>query len=348
MTRVHQWLSQCLTSHAGCESATSSWFPSRLIHVGDEKTSPSIRLRANVPTSAQYATLSHCWGQTPTFRLLQNNVAAFQTELPMNRMPRTYRDAIAVVKQLGWEYLWIDSLCILQDDGNDWHAECAEMHLIYKNGICNISASHAEDSEGGLFSERNPEYLEPPTVQTEWTNWANGHFVCINPQHMWGRGVSKSTLNTRGWVLQEHALSRRTIHFARDMVFWECPTKCASEAEPDGLMTKEAGRLPLAKLMIEKKEPLEIWAELLGRYTASSLTYEKDKLVAIAGVAKTIQDMSRKSSPSPNITYHAGLWSRFLAQQLLWQVPSNPSPAASKPKIYRAPSWSWASIDGEI
>ncbi|PKS05452.1 hypothetical protein jhhlp_008828 [Lomentospora prolificans] len=346
MVRVHEWMSQCLNSHAACEGPTTSWIPNRLIHVGDEDTPPCIRLRESVKHSAKYVTLSHCWGQTPTLRLLQDNLTSFQTGLPMGRMPRTYRDAIILVRQLGWEYLWIDSLCILQDDDDDWRAECTDMHLIFQNAICNISASQAEDSEGGLFNERNPEHLEPPTVYSEWTNWTNGNFVCINPQHIWSRGVSKSTLNSRGWVLQEHALSRRTIHFGRHMVFWECPTKCASEAEPDGLMTREAGKIPLAKLMTERMDALEIWRDLLGRYTASSLTYEKDKLVAIAGAAKRIQEMASKKYPG--ITYCAGLWSQYLAQQLLWQVPSNPSTAASKPSRYRAPSWSWASIDGEI
>ncbi|KFA76001.1 hypothetical protein S40288_10365 [Stachybotrys chartarum IBT 40288] len=240
-----------------------------------------------------------------------------------------------------------DSLCIIQDDDNDWAEECSKMSLVYENAVCTIAAMDSTDSRGGCFGDRDPRYLQPPTVQTYWTNRTNGLFLCVNPQHLWSRGVSKSPLYQRGWVLQEQVLSRRILHFGKRMLFWECRLKCASEAEPDGVMTVELPTPSVSRMVASTEDAYGLWRKLVIQYSQSQLTYERDKLVAISGVAKMIQRLLSKTCTS-EVGYHAGLWSPNLASQLLWEIPPNPSPVPTQPQKYRAPSWSWASIDGEV
>lgn len=142
------------------------WFPSRLLEIGDD----SIRLVEvlNKTPTSPYVTLSHCWGKAQFLTLKQSNLDQFTKSIPASSLPRTFQDAVAIAKRLKIYYIWIDSLCIIQDLKNDWLKEASLMHKIYANAYCNIAATGARDSSYGLFIERDIRQLHPVTIDLQW------------------------------------------------------------------------------------------------------------------------------------------------------------------------------------
>jgi hypothetical protein len=115
---------------------------------------------AENPPTSPYASLSHCWGKIKIITLTEGNLREFlEAEIALSRLSQTFCDAISVAKSLNVRYLWIDSLCIIQDSVADWNVESRTMLQVYQNAYCNIAATHAKNGSGGLFSNRNPDLL---------------------------------------------------------------------------------------------------------------------------------------------------------------------------------------------
>jgi hypothetical protein len=197
---------------------------------------------------------------------------------------------------------------------------------------------------------------------------------------LWSQSIDNAPLNRRGWVIQERWLSVRTLHFSSDQLFWERAQQRACELFPTGiprriqqrecksLFRRKIHDLPdemsleknyadneiLAydlenRLMKEASSTstwgmpsgLHRWRAIVQQYSACSLTFSTDKLMAVAGLAKAIDD-------SIGSQYLAGLWRNDLELQPAWKVldpKSRPTMEDSEP---RGPSWSWASVDGKI
>ncbi|PMD41094.1 HET-domain-containing protein [Hyaloscypha variabilis F] len=179
----------------------------------------------------QYTTLSHRWDSDSSsqFKLTRENIVHLCSDIELLSLPQTFVDAIQITRKLGIRYLWIDSLCIIQDDEDDWTHEAALMDRVYMNGLLNISAAGAEESSQGCFFRRDPSRVDlmsitaPPGRQGSWR---------IARANFWIQGVEWASLNKRGWVLQERVLSRRVLHFAKEQIFWECRQLRASESLP--------------------------------------------------------------------------------------------------------------------
>lgn len=131
-------------------------------------------------------------------------------------LPQTLQDAVHVTRMLGLQYLWIDSLCIIQDSADDWQREASQMADIYINAYCTIATTRAEDGDEGFLQPRSQR-------QCVAVRPSKGvpYYVCEVIDDF-GHDVENSTLNQRGWVLQERVLSPRTIYFAKSQVYWEC------------------------------------------------------------------------------------------------------------------------------
>jgi hypothetical protein len=226
------------------------------------------------------------------------------------------------------------------------------MAEVYTNGMCNIAANWASNAHEGLFSTRNPAFVQPTLVKPDW-DWCKGQQYEIHDSNFEEHHLSNSALLRRAWVLQERLLGRRQIFFGKEQVIWQCLRRTSCELWPD-MIPRSVGNLehqqvnrmiPHAlKLILSSKDRrsawkplLRTWADILSIYSTTSLTQPRDKLVAISGVAKIFQSAS-------GMQYFAGLWDHELAQQLCWSS----SPNVFRPKTYRAPSWSWASLDGQV
>ena len=179
----------------------------------------------------KYIALSHCWGQdpptknNPQFCTTDNNITARLEGFSFPKLPKTFRDAVQVTRELGIQYLWIDSLCIIQWNQKDWEHEAARMEGVFASAYCTIAASSAVDSEAG-FLKRNV------SNECVLAQDASGRrfYICadtddsnnyIDIDDFDGR-VGEAPLNKRAWVMQERVLSRRIIHFSDEQIYWEC------------------------------------------------------------------------------------------------------------------------------
>jgi hypothetical protein len=357
--------------------------PSRLLDLEPTDLDPNfIRLveTGQFKPTNPYMTLSHCWGKSTVIKLSTETLPSFVGRgLLISQLPRLYRDAIHVVKKLGQRYLWIDSLCIIQDSKEDWLREASRMALVYRNSWCNIAATDAKDGDGTLFFTRNnPAAIRPLEVTLGWHPKGPIQFLLHekDPEVP----LLSRPLNQRGWVLQEQLLAPRTISFGRDQIRWESLDGDASEAfpggEPSALHGDDLWRnsVPLRPRHVLKKwiavdAPLVFdfgrsdlhksgaesfwfsWKQIVEEYTGRFLTFGTDKVVAIAGIASVLGKGPINGKDTRGSSYIAGMWNQRwnIEYELLWEVGSQPDgQPASRPTEYRAPSWSWMSVDGKI
>ncbi|CAO2650782.1 Nn.00g020740.m01.CDS01 [Neocucurbitaria sp. VM-36] len=341
------WLSKCRCLERKREA--SPFLPTRLVEVGaDARCIPRICETTVLDTGTAYVTLSHCWGGKVPLMLKQSNYARFLIDLPLD-IPKTFADAMRVTRLLGFRYIWIDSLCIIQDSVEDWAIESARMNRVYQYSWCNIAATSARNHSEGLFTRS----CHPSALEIDFDIY-NAHHVppdrwmrCLvwNPD-LWRQKVTDTELLHRAWVVQEMLLSPRILHYADGQLFWECDEFQACTTFPEGIPPDlhETG----SKLLGEKMQPTQLtrgfylnqkdqmWSKALAYYTKSKLTFPtKDKLMAISAIARQLGNDKE---------YIIGLWKENLIMQLLWSV-TEPS---SLPSEWRAPSWSWASVDGGI
>jgi hypothetical protein len=342
---LKNWISECSIEHSQC-IALASRLPTRAIDVGVAGSQEPV-LKQTGGATAHYMTLSHCWGSKPVIRTTTETLTKHLLQLPMDLLPKTFRDAVTITRNFGIRYLWIDSLCIIQDDADDWERESAVMGNIYSCSYLTIAASASKDSSGGCFLPR-------PTsthvrVKCLVSDSSTGYiFVREKPKGF--NELDHSKLNTRAWVAQERLLSLRTIHYDIDQIMWECKeTRYSEDGVPvyvDGSTQRSRwdGRLlhsisPSKTLHHETKFMWD-WFQFLENYTSRDLTNADDKLPALSGLASVIAQKSGE-------IYVAGLWDSHLNIGMLWKRLSQ-DPWLTRPVNYRAPSWSWAAYDGPI
>lgn len=301
-------------------------------------------------------TLSHRWGRADCLKLTTDNHAQLLDGVSLSTLPQLYQDAIYVTRCLGIRYLWIDSLCIIQqgDDSADCQHEIMLMDKVYAYSFCNISAADAFNELHSMFCTRDPKTLYPQTVRLAADGHVGPYLLCDST--VWKIEVSDALLNKRAWVLQERLLAPRVLHFGRSQLVWECRDRDASEIYPDGLPIALLGSThsrfkdlnpclhsPANNNSDSMIAVYQIWTRIVRAYTACDLTFPGDKLVALSAVAKVIADRLQDE-------YVAGMWRRFLERELLWSMSGNSTGCSSpsRPKIYCVPSWSWAAVDGPV
>ncbi|OAL46681.1 HET-domain-containing protein, partial [Pyrenochaeta sp. DS3sAY3a] len=353
-------IEQCVACHSSCGSqgiAQRSFVPARLLDVQGEDPSrvKLVDTKSDIPLP--YCTLSHCWGGLDVRKLTRDSERALRTGVLIKELPRTFKDAVDVCRELNVPYLWIDSLCIFQDtdDLTDWHAQSATMGDIYRSAYINIAASSATDSTVGLRFSRNTFATIPftfvasnePQPSDVESNGHQGSAFVVTPSHFTDE-VECSILSLRAWVLQERFLSPRIIHFSSVGVFWECMTNLCSDIHPDLLPpTIHPDPFSLKKLLLHHtnanllgpqrpwdEELYGSWSQLLSYYSECELSFETDRLIAINGIAQRLAQVTGDS-------FICGLWKQHLIPQLLWYRWR--SRGGIKLLKGLAPTWSWAS-----
>ncbi|KAE9581179.1 hypothetical protein CGMCC3_g2731 [Colletotrichum fructicola] len=272
-----------------------------------------------------------------------------------------------VTRKLGARYLWIDSLCIVQDDADDWDREAARMAQVYSQAYVTIAATSAPDGTHGLIRKARNEPLIPLHFQS---SDSLNRGVSIGPSLSKFQRIDREPLNSRAWTLQERVLSPRTLHYAADQVHWECRQSIISESgsSPYGYGQGESAENSIVRGWLGKMardivpdikpgneevsksvrgDPnlainnsnvsYENWYRMLQNYTERNITKDADRLPALSGIARAFS--SKKPSP-----YLAGIWLDDITSGLLWYV--NVPESARYPDTYRAPSWSWAAVEG--
>lgn len=343
--------------------------PKRVIDVGGFDHHRDPRVYESEAESGHWATLSHCWGKTVTIKLTLATYKERIQGISMAVLPENFRDAIIVTRVLGIRYLWIDSLCIIQDSTEDWLQESAKMGEIYKNSLVTIAATNAKESTAGFLGKRQTEVR--CDLQYEHMKLP----VYIRPRIEWyGFAEIVGPLNQRAWVLQERLLAPRILHFGGQQIMWQCQTMTLAEGYCDTDSAPEAQIPGTVENMLKKKFNADTehsfdkesefstkaesgeailhnsprrfnqmqddiygqWYHLIEIYSRLKLTMGTDKLPAIAGIAQQIHLCTGD-------TYLAGLWKSQIQQGLQWFC-TRPS-SMVKPPVPRAPSWSWAALD---
>ncbi|GME48773.1 hypothetical protein GTA08_BOTSDO06099 [Neofusicoccum parvum] len=230
------------------------------------------------------------------------------------------------------------------------------MGLVYKNGLCNIAAAAAKDGSEGCFSQKDPAFFGTMTVRSISARSPPEDYLVVGPHCTEHLGRYDQPLYSRGWVIQEWFLATRVLHFGRTMIFWECQRGIASEASPalDEPERAVVGHLPKTAPQTSGtpfNDLMFYWSDLVVLYAQAGFTRKEDKLPAFSGIAKEVGERLRRAAPR-RVEYLAGLWSRCLAQQLLWSAfwvgDEARRPECGRPEVYRAPSWSWASTDYHV
>lgn len=361
---IKEWIRTCNESHSLCSAAigtNSIWYPTRLLHINETSGQVNIIITADVSMArgGRYMTLSHCWGtEQQPLRLLKTNMHELKKDIALHTLPKTFQDAILVAKKLHMGYLWIDSLCIIQDDKDDWRRESAMMHEVYANGFCNIAATAAENGSKGLFFQQDVRVLQPCLPHIPWLTKPGTVYELLDGD-FWDYSVSFTPLNRRAWVCQERLLSLRNVHFGREQVLWECRELKAAEKFPRGLPanTFSKNNLNFKQLdpmiqgppIYDKIDPepqdkrfwvYNKWQFVINSYSRGRLTKPEDKFTAISGIAERFRAILQDE-------YVVGMWRQYLPSQLLWYRQRG-LPYLVRPKEYRAPSFSWMSLDGEV
>lgn len=211
------------------------------------------------------------------------------------------------------------------------------MDKVYRNAYCTVAADGAADSNGGCIINQNTLAIRPCMVHTD-----DGPMYCLPPEALLQRNFELEPLEQRAWALQERILSPRILHCTTDQLFWECNEEFKCQTYPHDLKGNgDFRKVPRITLDLLPHGSLHSqWNGVILDYCKRSLTKEEDKLIALSGIAKAFQ------SRMTDDIYLAGLWYYSLPLALLWRVADETS--VTRPSSYRAPSWSWASIDGNI
>ncbi|EGR50748.1 uncharacterized protein TRIREDRAFT_120851 [Trichoderma reesei QM6a] len=361
--RISEWLHECNSMHKSCMSGPAAQLPKRVLEMTpDSGNNIKVRLVQDVGGQERYACLSHRWGAST--HLCQTTVDSLPShlhEIPWSLLPKTFQDAAKVAVWLGIKYLWIDSLCIIQDSAEDWKEQAAQMCEIYTGGYVTFAAAWSADSDVGLFRESPSFTVECPAHVKQQVA---SYLIRRVPEHItWDvAGVLKMTpelpLLSRAWVYQERLLSPRIVYFTRYEVAFECARGsreriCECEHLPGGIWgggSNGAGGglgeytefrklyhsegLAASNLAAIRKH----WHQIVAEYSGLRISFTSDRLPALAGVARQYgtahsADLGR---------YVAGMWENCFPSELLWYRATQN--VHDRPDSYCGPTWSWISM----
>lgn len=360
-----QWLSTCKNHHGNCLSRHVPSLPTRVINVGDKPGYQDVHLE--VPKrglKGEYVALSHCWGGDIELKLGMKNLEDFKGRIPFDDLSANFKDAIKVTRELGIRYLWIDSLCILQGEGSkaDWEQESKKMTTVYRDSTLTVSAMSSKKSKDGflVYEPNNGGAVDQESVRVNFLP----DFMGMDVEATVGRfdprqeevlydlehdPEKKGPLARRGWTLQENVLSPRLLYYGANMIHWTCPSERQSANGMRG-MHMDDKKYPAVSSVIfrgilkrQTQDPdydvqdiLLDYYGLVDSYSARQLTKPSDRFPAFSGIVRPLQPVLGD--------YLAGLWSCDIVRGLWWVKEKGGGPVEE----YRAPSWSWASVDGPV
>lgn len=352
---VKGWIDKC-QSHAFCPKVnrTRSKLPTRVIAVGPVDGSIQPYLYESGGRLGEWVTLSHCWGNAYPITLTMANLGEHKAQMLMESLPPLFQDAVTITRALGYQYLWVDSLCIIQDSENDWRFEAAKMGYIYKYSSLTIAAESSRNCRDGIFVSSN--YGWPNLSKRLRLPCLNSNFHArgnIYPQLELDAPVLRDYLGSRAWTLQEEILSPRAMRWTTRGLKWQCRTTNYTEDFPvregpqhENFQNPKRICLPRQDFVTQRSyhsawkddastpRAIQNWYAILRDFVRRDITNHSDRLPALSGVAREIARLTGHH-------YVAGLWREDLFAGLLWSTSGN----AKRFENAKEPSWSWASIE---
>ncbi|RWA13730.1 hypothetical protein EKO27_g1372 [Xylaria grammica] len=356
------WLENCVLKHESCRAkAAGASLPTRFLDIGNESEGDRIFLReSSGEEDRRYVALSHCWGTTRPLCLTSATLETHKQGIFIQRLPKTFQDAVTVVRTLGLRYIWIDSLCIIQDDAEDWRNEAGRMAGVYRNAHFVLSATRASSDEEGFLGTR------PTLDHVAFTDSSSNSLLTLKllPPSPLGEEsgldahiVADEPLSRRAWCLQERYLARRILHYVAQQMVWECSELRAAEDGNFALMVgDQLGRIQQSAISSntvfnartrEVNGVTEVpeyrymeWYSMIENYTSRDITKDSDRLPALLGMRVALE-------LEVDDIYLAGIWLKGLLEGLMWCATSTEKPL-THPNGAMVPSWAWASVKGPV
>ncbi|RDW74190.1 hypothetical protein BP5796_07632 [Coleophoma crateriformis] len=379
---ISSWLNACTENHVLCKPPSPSKLPKRLLDVLS-RDNPFL-LETN-GEEGPYLALSYCWGKQRKLALMTfgpnsrgkrgqpdptPNIEAHKTNIPFAAMPKTLQDAVTTTRQLGFRYLWIDALCIIQGDEDEWQHQHPLLADVYLNARLVLAADSAVDQESGFLQQLST-VVRPDTrhLESRWTQ-------ALADQHLEQNAREESStrcpsplnwdepLNQRAWSLSEAIFANRIVHFTSLGMVWECneirecEKGCVQTLQEDDT---DSFRLFRDVAIAKDCTPVELyrkWDTVVEHFTRRNINSHPDetykdslKLVALARMAGKFSQILEQVLGRDD-RYLAGIWRDNLASSLLWttdaRADGNLTAKWRRPEAPRAPTWSWASIEGPV
>lgn len=347
--------------------------PSRVIEVRSQADRNSVRLCNSADiTPGPYIALSYCWGGPQTAATTSHNIDSYRASIALSSLPQTIQDAVIATRALGVSCLWVDSMCIIQDDVEDKAQEVNRMGDVYANSYLTISASRASKAAEGFLASRAhgigveglglPDSRGNPStggvqavtnrrmdssldrVATLVLCLADGRQGHVNMLHRTGYLTALDPVAARAWTYQERLLAPRVLGYGRCLT-WACSRDQELDTHTGDIWTMNPTDIPRLGTAVRRRDGPFTGGDLLGKwqfmiqaFSLCHMTLPSDKLPAAAGLAQYM------SLLRPRDRYFAGLWKSSLAADMMWRA----SNGGVRPQKWRAPTWSWASLDGLI
>lgn len=305
---LNDWNKTCLQTHSRCgrPSCESLPLPTRVIDLDSPDLDEDVRLVNSSGRSGSYVALSYCWGTEQAFKTTSQTLKKHEERIALASLPLTLMDAVTVTRQLRIRYLWIDALCIIQGDAADWAREAGKMYSVYGNAYLVLAAAQASSLAQGFLHHRRQDNMLTKVQGHD----ADGTYFEVSARaynrnqnhHEQARGLSwnlnapalENPLWVRAWCFQERFAGRAVLNFCRTEMTWECRERFACECG-ELKDAQETHGSPLSKR--EYARQLDdrsasgrsgLWNHLVAIYSQLSLSYENDRLVAIAALAQEI------------------------------------------------------------
>ncbi|KAH7119189.1 heterokaryon incompatibility protein-domain-containing protein [Dactylonectria macrodidyma] len=349
---VTRWWKDCKQHHTrSCKvkaypgNVSRATIPLRVVNVLTNRV-------VETPPGSAFVALSYVWGQSSQFRLRKSNFVGQDrfASLDGKDVPQTIADAMSLVKSLGLAYLWVDALCILEDDPDDLEANIRAMHRVYQAADLTIVAAAGSNADSGLLGLRpGTRKIESITGTVEGIDLVLNQVAEYTPsRYVWG---------TRGWTYQEWLFSRRMLLITEQGLLWDC-LGCMrtedQEYQPEGVYNPDENqqtrslRRVLAGTQNQRDPFMSIYVDLMNQYTQRHLTHEQDVLNAFSA---TLEHLSAHNKTR----FCWGLPINCFIVALLWNIPathpSSIAPTERRTALWKNarkfPSWSWAGWRGE-
>ena len=351
MTAIQAWFEECRSGaaslHKDCQPAPCT--PPRLISVGLGGTTPRL-VQPSPGERVEYTALSYCWGSNPPIRTMKSTLPVFSDELALDQLPKTFTDAIQITRALGIPYIWIDALCIVQDDSEEWQAVAAKMDSVYLGSQLTIAAAQTANSFygclnsdpllDGVHHHEDDMFFRTPSLPGTDEQLLVRVYTA-DPRSR----IQKTPLGDRGWTLQEHLLSHRTAFCMRPEVYWGCQasyqSQCGLHLTSDEIARGET-TLPLMRGS-NTATPLTSsdWHRVCAMYSRRDLTFPRDRIPAIAGITRYFAErMERRPI--------VGLWEETFSRDLAWVRASRHIMPKFSSLTDSVPSWSWLACPSSV
>lgn len=332
----------CCSGYEHKECQPIPFAPLRLVATGLENKPCQLVERTSATQTSEYATLSYCWGNSTHLRTTTATLAKFTRDIPMELMPQTFVDAILIARALHIPHIWIDALCIVQDDNEEWQTEAANMSKIYQGSQLVITAAQSLDSSQGCFpcNENIPQSDELFFRTGPNSLDSRSRLIRVYRNDVRNIATTNSVIGTRGWTLQEQVLSPRNVLCMGRDLHWKCQagyqTQTGLHFESKRSLNNGGIRFPTRSLQLGDSVLRTTWRDTVEGYSLRKFTYSRDRIPATAGIVQYFESML---NDAPIL----GLWAKSFARDLAW-FRGGGEPQLSD--MSGVPSWTWFACQG--